>query len=102
MNISEHSNAIKPKEHHNYVAFFLTLACNLKCPYCINLHDGGSRYQKAGRKHMDVSDWISAANRLILRDDLPLSLQGGEATLYKGFYRFVNEVKPVTGACFQV
>jgi organic radical activating enzyme len=84
---------IEPKEHHNYVAFFLTLACNLNCPYCINLHDGGSRYKRAGRKHMGVDDWIKAANRLVLRDDLPLSLQGGEATLYKGFYRFVNDVK---------
>ncbi|KPK02227.1 MAG: radical SAM protein [Nitrospira bacterium SG8_35_4] len=84
---------VTPKQDHNYVAFFLTLACNLKCPYCINLHDGGSRYKKANRKHMDVEDWINAANRLVLRDDLPLSLQGGEATMYKGFYRFVNEVK---------
>ncbi len=84
---------IKPLEHHNYVAFFMTLACNLRCSYCINLHDGGSRYNKANRKHMDADDWIKAANRLVLRDDLPLSLQGGEATLYKGFYRFVNEVK---------
>jgi MoaA/NifB/PqqE/SkfB family radical SAM enzyme len=85
--------SIKPREHHNYIAFFLTLACNLKCPYCINLHDGGSRYKKAHRKHMDVDDWIKAANRLVLRDDLPLTLQGGEATLYKDFYRFVKEVK---------
>ena len=84
---------VTPKQGHNYVAFFLTLSCNLKCPYCINLHDGGSRYKKANRKHMDVEDWINAANRLVLRDDLPLSLQGGEATMYKGFYRFVNEVK---------
>lgn len=38
-------------------------------------------------------DWVAAANRLILRDDLPLTLQGGEPTLYKGFYRIVNEVK---------
>jgi len=87
------SHSITPKGHHNYVAFFLTLACNLKCSYCINLHNGGSRYKKANRKHMDVDDWIRAADRLVLRDDLPISLQGGEATLYKGFYRFVNEVK---------
>ncbi len=84
---------LKPKQHHNYVAFFLTLNCNLRCPYCINLHGGGSRYTKAKRKHLSVDEWITAANRLILRDDLPLTLQGGEPTLYKGFYRFVREVK---------
>ena len=84
---------IEPMQHHNYVAFFLTLACNLHCSYCINLHDGGSRYRKANRKHMDAAEWIRAADRLVLRDDLPLSIQGGEPTLYKGFYRFVNEVK---------
>lgn len=84
---------IKPMKHHNYVAFFMTLACNLRCPYCINLHDGRPRYTKSNGTHMDVEDWITAANRLVLRDDLPLSIQGGEPTLYKGFYSFVNEVK---------
>ncbi len=92
--MAEESHLILPKEHHNYVAFLLTLACNLHCPYCINLHGGGSRYTKAARKHMAADDWIKAANRLVLRDDLPLTLQGGEPTLYKGFYRVVNEVKP--------
>jgi sulfatase maturation enzyme AslB (radical SAM superfamily) len=86
-------NPIKPDQHHNYVAFFLTLKCNLRCPYCINLHSGGSRYEKAQRKQMNAEEWVNAANRLVLRDDLPLTLQGGEPTLYKGFYRFVNEVK---------
>jgi len=74
------------------VAFFLTLRCNLKCPYCINLHDGGSR-SEMGKRRMDVEDWIRAANRLDLRADLPLTLQGGEPTLFKGFFRLVNEMK---------
>jgi hypothetical protein len=43
---------------------------------------------------MSVDEWITAANRLSLRVDLPLTLQGGEPTLYNGFYRLVNEVKP--------
>ncbi len=86
-------NEIKPRADHNYVAFFLTLACNLKCSYCINLHNGGTRYARAGTKHLNVEKWIEAANRLTLREDLPLTLQGGEPTMYKGFYRFVNEVK---------
>jgi len=84
---------IRPKEHHNYVAFFLTLSCNLNCPYCINLHGGGLRHKQAKRAHLIVDQWIQAANRLVLRDDLPLTLQGGEPTIYKGFYKFVNEVK---------
>jgi len=42
---------------------------------------------------LSADEWIQAANRLLLRSDLPLTLQGGEPTLYKGFYKFVNEVK---------
>ena len=84
---------LKCEAEHNYVAFFLTLSCNLKCPYCINLHDN-SYQQVRGRALLGVDDWIRAANRLVLRDDLPLTLQGGEPTLHKGFYRFVNEVRP--------
>lgn len=84
---------ITPGDDHNYVAFFLTLACNLSCPYCINLHDGVTRVSQGRRDQMSVDEWIAAANRLKLRADLPLTLQGGEPTLYKGFYRFVNEVK---------
>ena len=85
---------ITPGPDHNYVAFFLSFACNLKCPYCINLHDNGSRQEQAKRHYMSAQDWIKAADRLTLRADLPLTLQGGEPTLYPGFYRFVNEVKP--------
>lgn len=84
---------IKPKKHHNYIAFFLTFACNLNCSYCINLHGRGSRYKQTKRPFLNVDGWIRAANRLILRDDLPLTLQGGEPTIYKDFYRFINEVK---------
>jgi len=98
MKILETKKELPPivlKERHNYVAFFLTLACNLSCPYCINLHNNksGSRYAQAKRETMGVDDWIKAANRLVLRPDLPLTFQGGEPTLHPGFYRFVNEVK---------
>ncbi|MDD5287337.1 MAG: radical SAM protein, partial [Desulfuromonadaceae bacterium] len=85
---------ITPKDDHNYIAFFLTLACNLSCPYCINLHDGVLRSSQGRRAQMNPEEWIAAANRLVLRNDLPLTLQGGEPTLYKGFFRLVNEVKP--------
>jgi organic radical activating enzyme len=83
---------LKMKKHHNYVAFFLTLACNLKCPYCINAHGNNDNVRKV-EKHLSGDEWIKAANRLILRDDLPLTLQGGEPSLHKDFYKIVNEVK---------
>jgi hypothetical protein len=41
---------------------------------------------------MSAAEWIRAADRLVLRDDLPLTLQGGEPTLHKGFYQIVREV----------
>lgn len=79
------------RSHHNYIAFFITFACNLRCDYCINDHN---RNDRISYPHMTTSQWIDAANRLVLRDDLPLTLQGGEPTLYKGFYDIVREVKP--------
>ena len=85
---------ITPETHHNYVAFFLTLRCNLKCAYCINLHANETRGRLGQRKMLTAREWITAANRLNLRKDLPLTLQGGEPTLYKGFYRIVNDVRP--------
>lgn len=92
---SSHSTlgGIRPGERHNYVAFFLTMACNLHCSYCINLHDGGSRKNMLKRQ-MTADEWILAANRLELRADLPLTLQGGEPTLSNSFVRLVNEAKP--------
>ena len=97
---------IKISPEQNYVAYFLTLACNLRCPYCINNHSVGAKNAQASRKNMTSEEWINAANRLILRDDLPLTLQGGEPTLYKGFYDIVNKVKEtikmdlLTNMCF--
>jgi MoaA/NifB/PqqE/SkfB family radical SAM enzyme len=86
-------NRLYLKPHHNYVAFFLTLACNLKCPYCINAHGENSNVRNVP-KQLTGEEWIKAANRLVLRDDLPLTLQGGEPTLHKDFFKIVNEVKP--------
>lgn len=84
--------AITPKQDHNYVAFFLTFACNLACSWCINNH--GKQPIKKRQGEMTARQWIKAANRLVLRDDLPLTLQGGEPTLHRGFFQIVNEVKP--------
>jgi len=78
-----------PKEF-NYVAAFLTFACQLRCPYCIN-HHGGDLVK--GRR-MSGAEWIEGLNRLLLPTDLPITLQGGEPTVHKNFYEIVAGIKP--------
>ncbi|HPP86773.1 MAG TPA: radical SAM protein, partial [bacterium] len=39
------------------------------------------------------ADWIKALNRLELKQDLPITLQGGEPTLHKDFYYIINNLR---------
>lgn len=76
-------------ERYNYIGVFLTLACNLRCSYCIN---------RVGQlRHSGVSlsgaEWLSALNRLQTRPDLPITLQGGEPTLHPDFYRIIRGLR---------
>ncbi|MBI5492186.1 MAG: radical SAM protein [Deltaproteobacteria bacterium] len=75
--------------HYNYIAVFLTLACNLSCSYCIN------RFGSDGfvKKRLSGEDWVKALNRIKSRDDLPITLQGGEPSLHKDFIYILNNVK---------
>ncbi len=75
----------------NYVGVFLTLECNLSCSYCINdPQQAGQREvlfpitAKSLRKSLTPAEWVRALNRIPFRQDLPLTLQGGEPTLYWG------------------
>lgn len=79
-------------ESINYIAVFLTFSCQLRCSYCIN-HHGGDLVK--GRR-LDAEDWIKGLNRIVARPDLPITLQGGEPTVYKGFYEVVNGIRQDT------
>jgi len=83
-------NKIELPEHYNYIAVFLSLGCNLSCSYCIN-HTVGLNQQ---RKHLSASEWIDALNRISSKDDLPISLQGGEPTIHPGIYKIINGIDP--------
>lgn len=84
-----------PKEY-NYVAVFLTLGCQLKCSYCINIMDYKRGGLAKGRPAMTAKDWITALNRIEAREDLPITLQGGEPTSHPDFYEIINGVhKPM-------
>jgi len=77
-------------ESHNYIAVFLTLACNLRCSYCINKFETGH----LEKNRLTGKQWVEGLNRIASRDDLPISLQGGEPSLHPDFYYILNHVKP--------
>ena len=78
-------NKIKIPESYNYVSAFLTFACTFRCEYCINKYNGLHNY-----KHMSTNDWITGLNRIDTRKDLPVTLTGGEPTLYQGFFDMIE------------
>jgi len=75
---------------YNYVAAFLTFACNLKCPYCIN------HYQEKiiRRPSLSAKEWARGLNRLMTRPDLPITFQGGEPSLHPDFIELIQLLKP--------
>lgn len=74
----------------NYVAAFLTFSCQLKCGYCINHHG----HDLDAKRWMPGEEWISILNKLELPEDLPITLQGGEPTAHRDFYKIVNGIRP--------
>lgn len=76
--------------NYNYIAAFLTFACNLRCSYCINYFEQSI----IKRKIISGKDWITGLNRIISRPDLPITLQGGEPSLHPDFIYIINNIKP--------
>ena len=64
----------------NYVAFFLTLRCTNSCDYCL-VNQGGPDPCGGEYRPMSPLDWLRAAGRISTREDLPITLQGGEPAL---------------------
>jgi hypothetical protein len=77
-------------EGYNYIALFLTLACNLHCSYCIN------RFGKLtpGSRLLSGEEWIQGINRIVSCPDLPVTLQGGEPSLHPDFLSIVKGIRP--------
>ncbi len=76
--------------NYNYIAAFLTFACNLRCGYCINNFEQGI----IKRKIISGKDWVKGLNRIISRSDLPVTLQGGEPSIHPDFIDIINNLKP--------
>lgn len=73
-----------PSDNINYIGVFLTFRCNMSCPYCLNSHG-----KLVNRSELTANEWVTALDRIQTRDDLPVTLQGGEPTQYTGFYDLV-------------
>lgn len=89
----DESCAMKPviiPSRYNYIAGFLSLACNLRCSYCINRFDT-FRYEKG---FLPGEDWVRGLNRIVSRSDLPVTLGGGEPSLHPDFIHILNHINP--------
>jgi len=73
---------------YNYIAVYLTFACDNACPYCITRIDG-----LVGRETVPARDWINLFNAMKISEDVPITLQGGEPTIYPEFYEMMAGVE---------
>lgn len=80
--------SLKIPRRLNYIGVFLTLRCNLKCSYCIN-HFG----VKTSHKEMTGAQWVKGLSRIISREDVPITLQGGEPTLHPDCWEIARTIK---------
>jgi molybdenum cofactor biosynthesis enzyme MoaA len=75
-------------ENFSHSGIFLTLRCNLGCSYCINRQGDF----KVGDE-MRAEDWIKGLSRIPTREDLPLTICGGEPTVHRDFYEIVSSLQ---------
>lgn len=78
---------IQIPQRYSYIEAYLTLRCNLSCPYCINAYTGVKRK----RKELSAREWILGLNNLS-PNDKPITLGGGEPTIHPGFYEIANSI----------
>jgi len=66
---------------------YLTLACNLSCPYCVNEKTRGV---SKGRKSVSAEAWAEAINR----EGRHVVFTGGEPFLFKDLPGLINRIDP--------
>lgn len=72
---------------YNYIGVFLTLRCNLNCPYCINRQ---GEFEVTGE--LTGKQWVEGLSRIDTTEDFPITLQGGEPTIHRDFYDIVGNL----------
>ncbi|MFH1867409.1 MAG: radical SAM protein [Candidatus Omnitrophota bacterium] len=82
-------NPIVIPDSYNYIGAFITFGCNLNCSYCINNFEKGL----LNKKIISGKEWVRLLNRIESREDLPVTLQGGEPTTHPDLIYIVNNIK---------
>jgi organic radical activating enzyme len=78
-----------PARYDGWLRIYLTLECNLKCPYCVNLHNAAD--SKASEyKLMNWERWAEAINKA----GRNVIFTGGEPFLYADLIKLINAVNP--------
>jgi len=71
----------------NYIGVFLTFKCRMGCSYCINRHGAF-----APRKEITFVEWMRILGPVATREDLPITLQGGEPFEYEAIYELMYQL----------
>ncbi len=81
-------------ETYKYIAAFLTMRCNLNCSFCLNNLKNSENFNRTKFKELTGKQWVEALNRIKSRDDVPITLSGGEPFLHPDFIYIINNLKP--------
>lgn len=86
-----HLSKLEVPSNITYFAAFMSMSCNLKCSYCINDLEQSARRDKIypmtnKKSHVGLTpdQWIVALNRFPKNHSVPVTLSGGEPTIYYG------------------
>lgn len=87
--LSKLRNRILPTGFDGWLRIYPTLECNLRCPYCVHLHNQNESVVAAYRlvSWEQWADFINKAQRHLI-------ITGGEPFLYPDLVRLINAIEP--------
>lgn len=83
---------IKIPDSYKYIAFFLTMRCNLSCSFCLNAFDENFSRRKF-LEELTGEEWVKVLNRIESGPEVPITFSGGEPGIHKDFIYIINNLK---------
>ncbi|MFH1607982.1 MAG: radical SAM protein [archaeon] len=79
---------------YKYIGVFLTMRCNLNCGFCLNNLKNSQDFNRIRFREISGREWVDALNKIESREDVPVTLSGGEPSLHRDFFYILNNIKP--------